>query len=255
LLVIKSQRFDLKAMSKIYHEQEDVWDSKNDYYSPDNIKLGWIGQKRFDSALKTVFKTNDGYQVVGTKAKTQNQYVNEKGPDSIVKNKKESYRTEFAFEVKTWNSQPKPYGLKTYRKCIKPRFVGLNKHTKKVIVITSLTLLSKNAQLEAEQDNLTIIEAPELLAHDFFSNLRNLYNLAAKIKKALAPFLSHQQKPKVKPNFLYKNTLTKYMLSNQSVNALDNKLPHDTISNRYEIEPSIKAVILENLSLLAIENG
>jgi hypothetical protein len=228
---------------------EDTWDSEVNYRTEENDVLGLDGEKRAAASLRTIFKVKDGFEVIGVKQTTTlAEYKKRKGIDIIIKYKG---KTVIVIEVKNWNIQPKPYGYKTYLNNIKPHFENIALDVTKVLVITyPEELLSQKTKTDLEHNNIVIIDAKELLVQNFFSNLRqNLYTLSARIKKALAPtFLC---------SLSVYSSLDNY--SNiQSFNYIGNNITTtepDSIDGTFEIEPLIRATILENLSLLAIENG
>ena len=166
-------------------KEENAYVLGPDKFTQENLYDGKMGQTVFDATLKSVFKARDDYYIKCDHSKTQKEYCCGYGMDSIVQDKKDSYKALTAFEVKNLSYQDRPYGTDFVRRHVLPRAEGLD--CLKVLVITYKKLLTKAAIELLSQEGWTILEIGERLTYEFFKNLKKLYSLAAKIKKAIAP--------------------------------------------------------------------
>jgi hypothetical protein len=231
-ITVDSTLFD----SEDYYSLSD----HDDYFTSDNLRTGKQGEQITVSALKTKYKTKDGFRVTHNQFGSQYEYSCGQGVDVKVY---DGCKEIAELEVKNLAEQKKPYGTDFVRKKVLPRFShsggGL-----KLFVITFLSLLTHLAVQLLEQEGITIIEVGERLTSEFYRDLKKLYVLGNRIHKAITNFWHGKSKPKSRADFFaVVKPLSNYspiptpnttpINSNNLTNITNIIEQHDTVHDNY----------------------
>ena len=144
------------------------------------IGLGIIGEKFNNSVAKSIFKVKEGYRV---RHVDWDNYSYGHGLDLRVFKRNKQV---MAIEVKNWRKMNRPYGTDIARTEIIDRFKNCAGGIK-VLIISFLCLLTKQALTLLEKHNIHIIETRKLIGkNDFPKKGRNnkvFYSLKSKLSK------------------------------------------------------------------------
>jgi len=156
-------------------------------FEPSKVALGKIGEQVVYGALKIAFRNK--YRIAHVNWHRYNTEIGH-GVDLKLIDRK-GYKIKAVFEVKNWKILNRPYGTEIAVKEIISRFQGYTK-TIKILVITSLKLLTKKAIELIYAHGIRIVEVGKLLGRKDFKS-RFIYELAFKLKFAV------KNKPKTSP--------------------------------------------------------
>ena len=160
-------------------------------FEPSKVALGKIGEQVVYGALKIAFRNK--YRIAHVNWHRYNTEIGH-GVDLKLIDRK-GYKIKAVFEVKNWKILNRPYGTEIAVKEIISRFQGYTK-TIKILVITSLKLLTKKAIELIYAHGIRIVEVGKLLGRKDFKS-RFIYELAFKLKFAV------KNKPKTSPTDYY----------------------------------------------------
>lgn len=192
------------------------------YYTPSNLFWGSTGERIVTSAVNLSFRKQDGYYIKHNNFEDITQYCTGYGMDITIQYKPEGYGFVCAIEVKNLKDQKKPYGTDFVKRHILPRGEGIT--GLKLLVITFLSLLTKQGIELLKKHGWKFVEVEERLTYEFYEkgNRYKLYELADKIKKAVR---SLYNKLSSLPYYINKSTSKQHNDSNKS---FDTPKLHDT---------------------------
>lgn len=188
----------------------------NDYFTRDHLYYGSLGERIVCSAIKTRFKTSDGYTVKHNTFGKQYEYCAGSGSDIKVEDENRTVEVE----VKNLKEQPKPYGTDFAVRHIVPRFQFQS--SLKVLVITFMSLLTQHAIRILEQSGIKIVEVGRRLDTSFFTDVKLLYQLGTRIYTAITKTVKKRVQPDLTSS---SNPLTNYTSSSNNIEHVEHDTP------------------------------
>jgi len=144
------------------------------------IDLGKIGEMVVVAIVKSIFKASEGFRVKHTDFR---HYNFGHGLDLRVF---ERNKQLLGIEVKNWKSFNKPYGMDIYESEILDRFKNFT-YGMKLLIITTLSLLTKRAVNNLRRNNIFVVETNKLLGHKDFKS-KVFWQIKTKIERLYAQY-------------------------------------------------------------------
>jgi len=152
-----------------------------DYYTPENLYWGALGEKPVAKVIRMLYPAERGFKVTSNSFKSIKDYCSGEGMDVKVRNL-------FEIEVKNLKQQDKPYGTDFVKRHILSR--ARNCNLLKILIITYINLLTKAGITLLHKHGWIILEVGERLTEDFLKSKKKLYSLRAKIRSVCRKFSS-----------------------------------------------------------------
>jgi hypothetical protein len=210
------------------YEECYVLGDVNNKFTHENLYTGKTGERVISSAVATQYKAKDGFTVRHNNFNSEYEFSCSSGLDVKLF---EGCRELASFEVKNWQKQPKPYGTETTKEQILSRFDHCGGGIK-ILIITFMSLLTKEGIRLIEQAGILIFEIGELLTTAFYQDLKKLYSLGNRLKKAIQNFWQGKQ---CRPTFLVQQQIdSQITVKDSTVNLYtDIDKQHDTLLEEY----------------------
>lgn len=155
---------------------------RDDYFTAENLRQAKNGEKGIYSALRLNHKKSEGWEIGHNSFDSQYYYCCGSGRDLCLFDLHDPDNL-FLFEVKSLSPQDRPYGTDFVIIKVLPRFDGADPNAIKILVITYLNLLTKEALALLAKHHIFVFEIGFVITPDIYAkeNIRELYCLGDRL--------------------------------------------------------------------------